>query len=81
MMENMEAINAIETNYIAYNNVPMGATHFKNKLFITIPRRRPGVPSTLSYISTNATIGSSPALTPYPNLNMNELHVGLYKII
>lgn len=25
-------------NYVAYNNVPMGTTHFKGRLFVTVPR-------------------------------------------
>lgn len=62
-------------DYIAYNNVPMGASHYKDRLFITIPRRRPGVPATLNYVSVNAAVGSSPTLRPYPDIHTNALNV------
>lgn len=65
----------ILANYIAYNNVPMGATHFKGKLFVTVPRRRPGIPSTLNYVSTKSTRGTDPSFRPYPDLATNDLHV------
>lgn len=66
---------ASSSNYIAYNNVPMGATHFKDKIFVTVPRRRPGVPATLSSISVKSQKGSSPTFHPYPSQAINELHV------
>ncbi|XP_041763179.1 L-dopachrome tautomerase yellow-f-like [Anopheles merus] len=59
----------------AYNNVPMGATHHKNRLFITIPRRRPGILATLNVIDiTNMSRGDrSPPLQAYPSYSINEL--------
>lgn len=62
-------------DYIAYNNVPMGVTHHKNRLFITIPRRRLGIPATLNYISTVNPSNSSPKLKAYPNYEMNKIQV------
>lgn len=60
---------------IPYNNVPMSVSQFKGKLFITIPRRAPGVPSVLYYVPDNLPAGSSPNLRPYPDYKTNELHV------
>jgi hypothetical protein len=36
--------------FIPENNVPFGVEVWGNKLFVTVPRRRPGIPSTLNYI-------------------------------
>ncbi|XP_055904569.1 L-dopachrome tautomerase yellow-f2-like [Eupeodes corollae] len=62
-----------EDSYIPYNNVPMGVNHFNGKLFITMPRRRLGIPSTLNYIDLK-TVGSnrSPKLRAYPDMATNE---------
>ncbi|XP_053671737.1 L-dopachrome tautomerase yellow-f2-like [Anopheles nili] len=59
----------------AYNNVPMGASVHKNRLFLSIPRRRPGVPATLNVIDlSKVTPGDrSPSLTAYPTYAINEL--------
>lgn len=53
----------------------MSVSHFKGKLFITIPRRAPGIPSVLYYVPDDLPVGSSPTLRPYPNYETNELHV------
>lgn len=60
-------------NFIQYNNVPMGATHYRGRLFITMPRRGEGVQSTLNYIDLR-TVGSeqSPKLRAYPSFEMNQ---------
>lgn len=60
-------------SYVPYNNVPMGVSHFNGKLFITVPRRRLGIPSTLNYIDMK-TVGSnrSPKLRAYPDMETNE---------
>lgn len=65
----------IQANFIPYNNLPMGATHHKDRIFITLPRRRLGMPATLTYVSANGAKGSSPSLQAYPNFRTNELHV------
>lgn len=49
----------------------MGANVWKDKLFITIPRRRLGVPSTLNYVSLNSRNRHNVPLNPYPNWDMN----------
>uniref|UniRef100_A0A1Y1LHU6 Bee-milk protein n=1 Tax=Photinus pyralis TaxID=7054 RepID=A0A1Y1LHU6_PHOPY len=58
--------------YIPANNLPLGLARWKNKLFITIPRWKAGVASSLNYIPLN-TSNSSPALIPYPSLKANTL--------
>lgn len=71
----------IKENYIANNNLPMGVLHHKNRIFITLPRRRRGMPATLTYISANGARGSSPSLQAYPNFRTNELHVRIKREI
>ncbi|KAG4071376.1 hypothetical protein HA402_004080 [Bradysia odoriphaga] len=66
-----------QQEYIPYNNVPMSVAHFKDKLIVTVARRKPGIPSTLNYVSTKLPRGSSPTLRPYPDLRTNELHPNL----
>lgn len=68
-------------NYIAHNNVPMGASHYKGRIFLTVPRRRVGVPSTLNFVHTKSTKGSSPSYKAFPNVEMNELHVCLLNFL
>lgn len=65
-----------DDSYIPYNNVPQGVNHYKGRLFITMPRRSPGVPSTLNYIDLKQTkSGDSPRLKSYPNAEINSLRV------
>lgn len=70
-----EDVSVPNVDFIPYNNVPMSVAHYKGKVIITVPRRAPGIPSTLNYIDANLPIGSSPSLRPYPNFETNELHV------
>lgn len=65
----------IQANFIPYNNLPMGATHHKDRIFITLPRRRVGMPATITYVRTSGTRGSSPSLQAYPDFRTNQLHV------
>lgn len=65
----------IQDNFIQFNNFPMGMMHHKNRLFITLPRRRPGIPATIAYVSSNGAPGSSPSLEAYPDFRTNQLHV------
>lgn len=65
----------IRSDYIEYNNFPMGATRHKDRLFITLPRRRPGIPATITYIRLTSPKGSSPSLQAYPTFRTNQLHV------
>ncbi|XP_053668772.1 L-dopachrome tautomerase yellow-f2-like [Anopheles marshallii] len=63
-----------EDKYNTYGNLPMGVTHHKGFLYVTIPRRRPGIPATLNVIdmARNPSV-KDPTLDPYPNLLVNTL--------
>lgn len=49
----------------------MGANVWKNKLFITVPRRRSGIPSSLNYVPLNSKVRHNVPLIPYPNWQIN----------
>lgn len=62
--------------YVPENNLPNGAVHYNGRVFITVPRRRIGVLSSLNYIDVNdqATINKAgPLLKPYPDYETNRL--------
>lgn len=59
--------------YIPDHNLPVGLEVWKNKMFITVPRLKKGVPSTLNYIELNSTT-KDPKLTPYPDWPTNEIY-------
>lgn len=59
-------------NYVPENNIILGIEKWKNKLFITVPRWRSGVASTLNYI-TLPNDEVSPKLNPYPSWNNSLL--------
>ena len=40
----------VDRSYQADNNVPVGLEVWQHKLFITVPRWRPGVPVSLAYV-------------------------------
>jgi hypothetical protein len=42
-------------SFIPSNNVPVGLEVWKNKLFITVPRWKRGVPASLAYVNLNQT--------------------------
>lgn len=74
---NNEAV--VNASYIPYNNVPMGATHYNGRLFVTVPRRRIGVPSTLNYVDMRKDGNNpSPKLYAYPNFETNKLNVSIF---
>ncbi|XP_018332062.1 L-dopachrome tautomerase yellow-f2 [Agrilus planipennis] len=66
--------NERDLEYIFENNIPMGANKWKDKLFVTVPRRRFGVPSTLNYVWTNTTSKHNVPLIPYPSWDYNRLN-------
>uniref|UniRef100_A0A182XWT2 Yellow protein n=1 Tax=Anopheles stephensi TaxID=30069 RepID=A0A182XWT2_ANOST len=68
------AVPSDEDTFNAYGNLPMGVTHHKGFLYVTIPRRRPGIPATLNVIdmSRNPSV-NEPTLEPYPNTLVNSL--------
>ncbi|XP_070504364.1 L-dopachrome tautomerase yellow-f2-like [Chironomus tepperi] len=63
--------------YNPYVNVPFGIAHYGNKLFVTVARRNPGIPSSLNVVELT---GNPPYINPplisYPNWNMNTLNPG-----
>lgn len=60
--------------YIPENNLPLGLEIWRNKLFVTVPRWKAGVASSLNYI--DLTINEkSPKLRPYPNWAANRLPI------
>lgn len=56
------------------NNIPMGANKWKDKLFVTVPRRRNGVPSSLNYIPLKSGERHNVPLIPYPDWETNVLY-------
>lgn len=65
--------------YIPGHNLPLGLGRWKDKLFVTVPRWKAGVASSLNYIDLN-TKEKSPVLIPYPDLKANTLPKGDAKI-
>lgn len=63
--------------FIQYNNIPIGIAPYKDhKLFVTVPRRGRGIPSTLNYIDMTArTNNQSPLLRSFPDLETNRFDV------
>ncbi|VVC38830.1 Hypothetical protein CINCED_3A017841 [Cinara cedri] len=61
--------------YIQANNMPLGLEVWRDKLFLTVPRWKAGVVSTLNYVTLGAGTekNRSPLLVPYPNYEMNQL--------
>ncbi|XP_055371453.1 protein yellow [Condylostylus longicornis] len=58
-------------DYIPQNALPVGVEHYQNKLFVTVPRWRDGIPATLTYINMDHTVSGSPELIPYPDWRSN----------
>ncbi|KAH8377841.1 hypothetical protein KR093_007404 [Drosophila rubida] len=49
------------------NVVPFGLDVYRNRLFITLPRWREGVPASLAYFDLNDNSTKAPVLTPFPS--------------
>ncbi|XP_032664541.1 protein yellow-like isoform X2 [Odontomachus brunneus] len=58
--------------FVPENCLPVGIEIWRNKLFVTVPRWRNGIPSTLNYISLDTNQAGSPKLTPYPSWSQNK---------
>jgi len=54
--------------FIPINNSPLGLEVWRNKMFLSMPQWRPGIPVTLSYVNLNNYF-KSPMLKPYPSWN------------
>lgn len=67
-----EAISSV--TYIPGNNVILGVKYYKGKLYLALPKIKPGSPVTVAYISEDVN-SNNPLLTPFPdwktNLNNN----------
>ncbi|XP_049840586.1 L-dopachrome tautomerase yellow-f2-like isoform X2 [Schistocerca gregaria] len=65
-------------DYQPRNNLPLGLAVWRDRLFLTVPRRKAGVPATLGYVDIDrkSTARRSPALRPYPNWETNRLGRG-----
>jgi len=66
------------SKYVQYDNVPQGFSPYlkDSKVFVSVPRRRPGIPCTLTYVKTgNRSLYQDPKLFCYPSYDMNELDV------
>ncbi|CAB3243035.1 unnamed protein product [Arctia plantaginis] len=62
--------NAInEKKFIPENNLPLGLVRWRNKLFVSIPRWKAGVASTLNYIDLDGP--QDQLLKPYPSFKDN----------
>lgn len=57
--------------YIPENNLPLGLERWNNKLFLTIPRWKPGVAAGLNYVNLDDT-NESPKFKPYPSWEDND---------
>lgn len=65
-----ERENAIKSgDFVPANNLPLGLGRWKNKLFVTVPKWKNGVASSLNYVDLNGT--SDQLLKPYPSLKDN----------
>lgn len=62
----VEKENAIKENrYVPENNLPIGMARWKNKVFVTIPKWKNGVVSSLNYVDINGP--QDQPLMPYPS--------------
>lgn len=81
--------SSIKQCNITENNIPVGANVWRNRLFITVPRRQLGIPSTLNYVSLDNKVKHNVRLISYPNWklnlyppddNINDHFVSMYRI-
>ncbi|XP_017857521.1 PREDICTED: protein yellow [Drosophila arizonae] len=49
------------------NVIPFGLEVYRQRLFVTLPRWRNGVPASLAYLDLNDTSSKMPALRPFPS--------------
>ncbi|KOB77206.1 Yellow-c [Operophtera brumata] len=55
--------------FVPANNLPLGLARWKNKLFVTVPRWKNGVASSLNYVDVDG--AQDQLLKPYPSLEAN----------
>lgn len=56
----------LNEDYIPKHNLPLGIDTYKNRLFITLPKWKSGIPCTLAVLPKTPK-EPSPLLVPYPN--------------
>ncbi|KAK0180094.1 hypothetical protein PV327_005771 [Microctonus hyperodae] len=64
-------------DYVQDTAVPLGLNVWGDKLFITVPRWKKGVPANLNYINITEAVAAnetSPLLNPYPDWESNDIH-------
>ncbi|CAB0044507.1 unnamed protein product [Trichogramma brassicae] len=66
--------------FIPENNLPLGLEISKDRIFVSLPRWKKGIPATLATISTNSD-DRSPKLKPYPDWRWHHLGTLTYLII
>lgn len=75
-----DRINAINSGVFNRDNaLPLGLEVWGDRVFVTLPRWKPGVPATLATVArpTNPNAPpTSPLLTPYPNWEWNRENSG-----
>lgn len=71
----IERANAIYSNYyIPQNNIISDIKAFASRLYVTLPRMRPGVPATLGWMISPSDNGrTDPEIEPFPSWEMNEV--------
>lgn len=58
---------ALDTgDYVQKNNLPLGLEVYRDRVFVTMPKWKPGVPATLAVLPRTPK-EASPKLVPYPN--------------
>lgn len=57
--------------YIAENNLPLGLDVYRNRVFISLPKWKSGIPCTLAVLP-RVPKEQSPLLVPYPNWNWHK---------
>lgn len=57
--------------FIPENNLPLGVEVYKDRMFISMPKWKPGIPITLAVLPT-VPKEKSPKLVPYPSWNYHN---------
>lgn len=72
-----------EPYYTPLNNKPTGFTVWKNIFIVAIPRKAPGVVSTLNFIEERDfnQNSRSPKLSGFPDYKTNQLTVFFFQLI
>ncbi|XP_033762705.1 protein yellow-like [Pecten maximus] len=63
----------MKKKFIVENNIISGIKVLDGNVYVTVPRWRPGVPSTLNKVITDPTNTEESILEPYPNWEMQTL--------